>query len=225
MATSKAKVIDLNTVDVAFDRVKPLLDSLRDNLKAAAEAVGSEYDKLPDSEKPAFAKKVQAEYGWSRKRLGDFAKISRQLPEKQEIIWGGAPPTDFTIDQSNEIVRTPDALLREAAKQGMFDEKVSTRQIRELRRTGKVPVKVEPPRPTTDLQRIKVLMGDADSHICKASLKVGEILAIMEDSGITDAQGPAAKSLIQSFEKLCTKMAAANPSTSKRAFAILRGEA
>ena len=77
----------------------------------------------------------------------------------------------------------------------------------------------------TDLQKIKALMVRADGQIRKASLAIASITAIMEEAGITNAKGYEATVLVRSFEKLCTKMATANPETSERAFAILRGEA
>ena len=77
----------------------------------------------------------------------------------------------------------------------------------------------------TDLQKIKALMVRANVQIKQASIAIASITAIMEEAGITNAKGYEATALVRSFEKLCTKMATANPETSERAFQILRGEA
>lgn len=220
-----ANVVQIHTADAAFKRVKPLLDQLRDNIQAAAQACGDEYNALPDSEKAAFAEKISKTYGWSQRRLQDFAKIQKQLPKKQRIIstLTSAPKQDFSTGVADELIKVDDKLLEKAARRGMFDREVSVRDIRKLRQTGQIP-SPKKAAPKTDLDKIKKLMVDADYHMRMASLKIGDITAIMEDTGIRDAKGREATALVKSFEKLCTKMATANPATSKRAFQILRGE-
>ncbi|MCP5014712.1 MAG: hypothetical protein GY938_05435 [Ketobacter sp.] len=226
MTTSK---LTTTTAAQAFSRVKPLLDRLRHDLKAAANIVAKEYDALPKLEKADFADRVRKTYGWSQRRLNDFALIGRRLPEKEKVISMRAPAVK--LDRSNtelmhEIVKTDDKLLAKAADKGMFDETVSARDVHRLRTKGMLPSDVKPiPTPKTDLQKIKAWMVDAEHHINRASLDIGKITSLMLDAEIHDAKGREATSLINAFEKLCTKMATANPVTSKRAFAILKGDA
>ena len=211
----------------AYERVRPLLETLKDNIRVAASAVSKEYDKLPKLEKAVFAQRVKEEYGWSRDRLSTFARIGREFPKKKALI--SSSNSTAKIDETStivmeEIVRTPDKYLRIAVDAGLFENKITGEAIRRFRRTGQLPQPKQPKKPKTDLEKIKSLMVDAEHHMKRASLRIADITAIMEDSGITDAKGKEATALINAFEKLCTKMATANPKTSKRAFAILRGQ-
>ncbi len=227
MTTGKLNVVSIATADAAFRRVKPLLDQLRDNTKEAASVVAKEYGPLPKLEKAAFAEKVKAEYGWSQERLKTFAQIGREFPDKQALISRSSTSAkidDLDPGHMQQIIQIDNGLLKKAAKQGMFDRPVSVSQIKHLRKTGQVPRPPTKPHPKTDIQKIKSLLVDAEQHMKRASLNIGEITAIMYDADISDAKGREATALIQAFEKLCTKMATANPVTSKRAFAILRGE-
>ena len=211
MSTGKAVS---HTAKDAFKRVKPLLDVLKQDIRKAATIVSKEYDSLPKLEKKDFAAKIQAEYGWSRDRLSIFARIGREFPKKAKLISSSPATTkleDFGSEHMAEIMRTP-------------DKKVSKRDIRSLRQTGKIPV-VHVVKPKNDLDKIRVLMVHAEDHMRKASLDIGKIAALMYDSGITDAKGKEATALVKTFEKLCTEVASVNPITSKRAFQILRGEA
>lgn len=224
MSTGKAVS---HTAKDAFKRVKPLLDVLKQDIRKAATIVSKEYDSLPKLEKKDFAAKIQAEYGWSRDRLSIFARIGREFPKKAKLISSSPATTkleDFGSEHMAEIMRTPDKLLKKAADEGMFSKKVSKRDIRSLRQTGKIPV-VHVVKPKNDLDKIRVLMVHAEDHMRKASLDIGKIAALMYDSGITDAKGKEATALVKTFEKLCTEVASVNPITSKRAFQILRGEA
>ena len=218
-------VVQISTADAAFKRVKPLLDRLRDDLKAAAGIVAREYDALPKSERAEFADKVTEEYGWSRDRLQTFARIGREFPGKKKIIETRAGAC--SIDETNtevlgQIVSMPDEQLIQAAEAGLFSIGVSKRQIIHYRKTGQLPAAAPKTKPTTDLGKIRALMVHAELLANKLSLKIGEITSIMEDSNITDAKGREATALIRAFERLCTKMATANPTTSKRAFEMLR---
>ena len=115
-------------------------------------------------------------------------------------------------------------VLKAAATAGVFDAPITTRELELMRKTGALPTETVK-RVLTELQKIKSLMADAKSQIDRASLRIAGITAIMEDNDIANAKGKEATALISSFEKLCTKIATANPVTSKRAFQILRGEA
>lgn len=227
MSTAKAVAVQGAAADQAFRRVKPLLDQLKNNIKKASELVAKEYAALPRLEKAAFAQRVQTEYGWSRDRLSTFARIGREGPKKLRVISSRAPATkidDLDVTVMEEIVATPDSTLKAAADAGMFDKPVTHRQIRNLRKTGRIPE--DKPKPaSTPLTKIRSLMADAENHMKKACWDIDRITSIMEDEGITDAKGKEATALVQTFQKLCTSMATANPETSKRAFAILRGEA
>lgn len=228
MATAKAVEVQGATADQAFRRCKPLLDRLRDDIKKAAEIVAKEYEALPKLEKSAFADRIKGEYGWSQDRLGRFARIGRDFPKKKELISSvsrTAKIDDLDTKHMELISGVDDSLLKKAASAGMFDKPVTTREIETLRKTGRIPEDKPKAKPTTDLQKVRALMEDAEGHIRRASLSVGKIVSIMYDADITDAKGKEATALIQAFEKLCTEMASANPKTSKRAFAILRGEA
>lgn len=212
----------------AYERVRPLLEKLRDDIREVAAIVSNEYCQLPKLAKAVFADKVKEDYGWSQSRLTTFAQIGRDFPKKQRLISRSAPSgkiDDLNMEIMREIVSTPDALLQTAAKQGMFDEPVTSREIRKLRKTGQIPRPAEKAQPQTDLQKIRALMVGAEHHMKRASLNISEITAIMRDAEITDAKGREATALVQTFEKLCLEISAANPKTSKRAFAILRGEA
>ena len=226
---STANVIQIGSEgERAFERVRPLLDALRGNIKEVADRVSKEYDKLPKLEKAVFAERVKEEYGWSRDRLSTFARIGREFPEKKKII--SSSNSTAKIDETStivmeEIVRTSDKDLRIAVNAGLFENKITGEDIRRFRRTGQLPQSNQPKKPKTDLQKIKSLMVDVEHHMKKASLGISSITAIMYDAEITNAKGREATALIQTFEKLCTNMATANPQTSKRAFAILRGEA
>ena len=226
MAT--AKIIQMSAADSAFDRVRPLLDQLRNDIRAAADAVAKEYDALPAEHKKDFADMVQQRYGWSHSRLSTFAVIGRRAPKKLQVIRNAAPRSE--VDASNtellhELSKTDDSVLRGAAGAGMFDRPVSARDVHRLRTKGMLPSEPSKrPSAKTDLDRIKASMVKADNYINRASLEISNITSIMYDAGITDAKGREATALIKSFEKLCTKIATANPATSKRAFQILRGE-
>lgn len=224
MTTSKSLQ---GTAEQAFSKVKPMLDTLKKDIRTAADIVSKEYDSLPKLEKSKFAAKVQAEYGWSRDRLSTFARIGREFPKKAKLLSSSSTTTKldgFDTGHMEEIVRTPDSLLEKAASEGMFDRQVSVKQIESLRKTGRIPA-VQTTKPKTDLEKIRKLLSDADNHVRKAAIDVGKIASLMYDSGITDAKGKEATAFIKSFEKLCTEVASVNPTTSKRAFEILRGEA
>ncbi len=228
MATSKSNVVQIATADAAFKRVKPLLDRLRDDIKAAADVVSREYDALPKLEKTGFAEQVENEYGWSRDRLSTFARIGRDFPEKAKLI--SSRSSAIKIDETStnvmtQIVRTSDEDLIKARDAGMFDVKVSGDDIRRFRKTGQLPKVKETPAPKTDLQKIRAEMERATQHMQSARKCISNILAIMETCNVHDAKGRQATALIKEFEKLCTEMAAANPTTSERSFKILRGEA
>jgi len=224
MATNKTNK-GLTAMD-AFKRVKPLLDLLRKDIRKAAAIVSKEYSSLPKMEKTDFADKVQAEYGWSQNRLQRFARIDREFPAKARLISAAHAPSklsDISTETMHQIVQTPDTLLKKASVAGMFAKAVTRNQVEALRKTGQLP-KQSKAQPKTDLQKIRSWMVDAENHINRASLDIGKITSLMLDSKVRDAKGREATALILAFEKLCTKMATANPVTSKRAFAILKGE-
>jgi len=218
-------VVQISTADAAFKRVKPLLDKLKDNLWAVARVIAREYDVLPKLEKKTFAERVQHEYGWGKSALAEYAQIGREFESKKKVIASAA--ADPKLDETSkkvmlEISRTPDATLKAAARAGMFDNKVSEYDIARFRKTGQLPRPKIASKPKTDLDKIRTAMVAAEIYITKASLKIGEITSIMEDGNITDAKGRETTALIRAFERLCTKMATANPTTSKRAFEMIR---
>lgn len=228
MSTAKSNVVQISTADAAFKRVKPVLDRLQDNIKEARRVVGREYIALADNEKKSFRGQLADEYGWSDRRILEFARIEEKLDGKISVIDRGAarrtPLDELSTRTLSQICGTPDEILAKGAKAGLFDKPVTSEDIKRFRRTGKVQKAIVNKAAKTDLGKIRAAMILAESHITKASLKIGEITSIMEDAGIADAKGREATALVKSFEKLCIKMATANPETSKRAFAILRGE-
>lgn len=223
---SKTNVVQIHTADAAFKRVKPLLDQLRDNIQAAAKACGDEYNALPDSEKAAFAEKISKTYGWSQRRLQDFAIVQRKLPAKHKIIsTRRAAPNleDLSMRAAEELVRTDDALLRKAAARGMFDKKVSSNDIRRLRQTGQIPApKKEAPK--TDIEKLMAQIVIATECMDNAALAINRATRIMDETNVHSPRGKEVGKFTRSFEKLCASVATTLPATSKRAFAILRGE-
>lgn len=223
MATAKAVALNGSLGEQAYERVRPLIEKAKKNVTEALIAIGSEYAALPDAEKDVFCKRL----GWSMNRVAEFATAAKRLPNIQKILGHerSCRIEDFDMQHIVELGRTPEKMIRLAADAGMFDKPVTQRDIITLRKTGRIPEDKPKAKPQTDLQKIRALMVDAEGHMTRAALAVGKIVTIMYDSGITDAKGKEATALIQAFEKLCTEMASANPTTSKRAFAILRGEA
>ncbi len=193
------------------------------NLIELAVAVGKEYRGLPKGERQIFCQKL----GWSQGRIQAFAKVGEKFPAKQKVITSRRRDVcmdDLGVEHMLEISQTPDKTLEAAADAGMFDKPVSKRDIIRLRKTGQILKAKSEPIPKTDIEELRALMVRAENRMRKTSLAIASITALMEDAGIRDARGKEATALIKAFEKLCTKMATANPKTSARAFAILRGE-
>jgi hypothetical protein len=230
MATGKLKK---TTAIEAFKKVKPIIDSSRKTHQQMLFAVGKEYRGLSLAERKKFRVKVQNEYGWSKNYINKIEATTKKAPKKLEVIRAVSGAEIKTSDNSEVglrhlevIAATPEVTLKKAAKAGMFDEGVTVKELKTLQTTGKVPAKKpEKKKAKTDLQKVRAHMKLATKEIDNAVNHMSDILMIMEDSNITDAKGREATALISSFEKLCTKFAAANPITSARAFKILRGEA
>ena len=226
MPTTKTNVITIGSEgERAYERVRPFLEEAKKTVTKAVLAIAEEFQKIKaETEKRVFCDKL----GWSRNRVSEFVTAAKRLPEKQRVLGLDASSRiyDFDIQHLVEIGKTPNKTLKAAVAAGMFDVDKTVRvgDIRRLRNTGQIPQEQTKPASKTDFQKIKSLMDRAETHIRKASLNIAEITAIMEGAGITNAKGKEATALIKSFEKLCTKMATANPETSKRAFQILRGE-
>ena len=224
-----AKVVQIGSEgELAFRRLEPILDRMRQITAGAKLEVAKEYDALKShSERATFEHLMYEKYGYSKKRLLALARVGREFPARKKILQrnAGIPIDETNIEVMRCIVDMKDDELRLAAKAGLFKAAVSKRDIITYRQTGKLPTKFVKHVTKTELQKIQSLMADAKSHIDRASLRVADITAIMEDNDIANAKGKEATALISSFEKLCTKMATANPVTSKRAFQILRGEA
>lgn len=227
-ATSFTSRNEENTADAAFKRVKPVLDNLNVNIKEARRVVGREYRALDDGQKKNFRKKISTQYGWSDDRVVAFARIEKKIESKKKIIQGGGaritPLDELSTRTLTAICDTPDETLATATRAGLFKKPVTSEDIKRFRKTGQLPQPKTKRIAKTDLDKIRAAMVVAESHIRKASLKIGEITSIMYDADISEAKGREATALVKSFEKLCTKMATANPATSRRAFAILRGE-
>jgi hypothetical protein len=156
-----------------------------------------------------------------------FAKVGREFPAKQKLLGQAVNLDVLGIEHLSEIVQTPDATLKKAAKAGMFQRKeISKRDIRKLRQTGAVPV--DKPKKITEEpppKQIKYAMANAEIHMERAGRDLARILNLMEANDIAQVKGHEPRRLVEAFEKLCAQMAAASPKTSKRAFQILRGEA
>jgi hypothetical protein len=162
----------------------------------------------------------------SRSRIQQYVKVDKLFPAKQKLM-GNANIEILGIEHLSEIVQTPDATLKLAAKAGMFQRNaIPKRDIRKLRQTGQVPV--EKPKKITEEpppKQIKYAMANAEVHMERAGRDLARILNLMEANDIVQVKGHEPRRLVKAFEKLCAQMAAASPKTSKRAFQILRGEA
>ena len=228
MTTVKRDIVEISTGDQAFERIEPILDRLVNNMKEARRVIGREYAELRDDQKKLFRERITKKYGWSDDRILKFARIEKRLPNKLRIINStGArttPLDELSTRTLTAICDTPDKDLKLGAKAGLFENAVTSEDIKRFRNTGAIPRKPVIEKPKTDLQKIRGFMEGARKDMDHASLKIGSITNLMQSSNITDAKGKEATALIQAFERLCTKMATANPVTSKRAFAILRGE-
>lgn len=229
---TSSKALTKNLATEAFNRVSPLIGKHKKASKKLFYLIGNEYKRLPKSERAAFSEKIYKKHGWTRNYVQVLAASAEELPNKLHVIEMVSKTPLKTKDSSGggfshliTIAGIEEKSLKEAAEKGMFDKPVSVADLRYLKRTGCIPQKKLPTKAQTDLQKIRGHMEQTTTHIDKAINHMSDILHIMETSNITDAKGKEATKLIQSFEKLCTKMAAANPATSKRAFQILRGEA
>lgn len=72
------------------------------------------------------------------------------------------------------------------------------------------------------LQQIIQCQIKATKHIEAVNRKLDQMSQMMEETEITKVSGLEVHSLSNSFLKLCTKMATINPTTSERAFEMLR---
>ena len=73
-----------------------------------------------------------------------------------------------------------------------------------------------------DLEGIKDCQVLATKRIESACRKLDQIQALTLENEIQEIGGMEVHCLFQSYLKLCTKIAASNPATSKRAFEMLR---
>ena len=213
-----------NTAEEAFERVKPLLDRLRDDTKAAANVVAKEYYALPKLEKAAFAEKVTAEYGWSQERVRTFAQIGREFPSKQELIWRSsncAKIDDLDPAHMEQIMRVDDDLLQKAAKQGMFDRPVSVSQIKHLRKTGQLPQ--EKPMPKTGIAKAKDDLDKAYEKLKGAAVNLRSLVYFMQKHSATQASGLDAFRLVSSIEGIAAAISEFDNETRTRVVEIIQG--
>lgn len=213
-----------NTAEEAFERVKPLLDRLRDDTKAAANVVAKEYDALPKLEKAAFAEKVTAEYGWSQERVRTFAQIGREFPSKQELICRSsscAKIDDLDPAHMEQIIRVDDDLLKKAAKQGMFDRPVSVSQIKHLRKTGQLPT--QKPQPKTGIAKAQDDLDKAVQKLKGAAVNLHSLVRFMQEHSATQAGGLDAFRLLSSIEGIAAVISDFDSETRTRAVEIIQG--
>lgn len=211
--------------EAAYDRVRPLIEKARKDLVTLSSAVAAEYDRLQNGEKQIFCEKL----GWSQDRVRQFAKVGREYPAKQAVITrtrrgAGAQLEDLGISHMVEITKTDDRLLKKAAKAGMFDHPVSTRDISNLRETGAVPRRETPTPVLSPLHRIKRVFEDAELDLNRAYGRVSKIRQLMEAHGVEAVGGVEVRRFFRSFELLCAEIAAADPAKTKEALKTLRGQ-
>jgi hypothetical protein len=119
-------------------------------------------------EKAAFAKEVEREYGWGKRRLQEFSMIGDRFPKKKAIIDAATAASvieQFDVSIMDELCQVGDDILRSAAESGMFDVPVSKAQVRTLSTEGKTPKQKQEEPKKTDLQKVRAMMDVAKKNI------------------------------------------------------------
>ena len=226
ISQSKANVVQIGSEgERAYERVRPLLEKLKDDIRAAADAVSKEYDKLPKLEKAVFAARVKEEYGWSRDRLSTFARIGREFPEKKKII--SSSNSTAKIDETStivmeEIVRTSDKSLRIAADAGLFENKVTGEVIRRFRRTGQLPREKSPSK--TGIAAAQDDLEKAYEKLKGAAVNLHSLVYFMQKHNATQASGLDAFKLVSAIEGIADAISEFDVETRTRAIEIIQGK-
>lgn len=119
-------------------------------------------------EKAAFAKEVENEYGWGKRRLQEFSTIGEFFDGKKRIISArrGAPKVEeMSVSTMAELSTIDDDVLIAAVDSGMFDKSVSRQELRTLSTEGKTPEQKQEEPEKTDLQNVRAMMDVAKKNI------------------------------------------------------------
>ena len=226
MSTAKSNVVEIGSEgERAYQRVQPLLEKLKDDIRAAADAVSKAYDKLPKLEKAVFAERVKEEYGWSRDRLSTFARIGREFPKKKALI--SSSNSTAKIDETStivmeEIVRTPDKSLRIAVDAGLFENKITGEDIRRFRRTGQLPR--EKSTPKTGIAAAQDDLEKAYEKLNGAAVNLHSLVYFMRKHNATQASGLDAFKLLTAIESIAAAINEFDDETRTRAVEIIEGK-
>jgi len=71
-----------STGEVGYQRVRPLIEKVNGKLRAVAVAIGTEYRKLPDTEKAILVERL----GWTLGRISEFSFVAENYPKKEAVL-------------------------------------------------------------------------------------------------------------------------------------------
>lgn len=226
MSNEAQSVVPFSAGRVAAKRCLPYLDKARVSFLEMCKKIGAEYGALEDQDKADFRKSL----GLNKTTLKQYAAIASLSADKLRVIQEGGHHGATLIPPSKntwaEIVYTKDAVLKQAAKKGLFTDFPVTREnIVRFKKTGQLPViRREKTVVPSVLELIRAEIQKADASINRAVGHVSKARGLIDENEITRISGPELTSFRRQLELLYAEVAAIKPDLLNAATKILRGE-
>ena len=125
-----------------------------------------------------------------------------------------------------ELSGVKDALLRQAVREGMFDKRVTSDDIRRLKSTGAVSQPKLPRAPRRHTPRLQALahLALAEISIRTAVSRVSSVRRVIDKHGLAGIRGFEVTRFKRALKELYAEVAAADPALASEAIKVLRGE-